>query len=102
MKLHTIACMLALYALAGCAKNSPVTPTTNPDPIQKATLATAASSFAYGSDVSWLTQMEASGYKFYNNSGVQQDLFTILGGKGINAIRLRVWVNPSGGWCNIN
>src|SRR6202000_2339838 len=26
--------------------------------------------------------------------------FTILAGKGINAIRLRVWVNPSGGWCN--
>jgi arabinogalactan endo-1,4-beta-galactosidase len=36
----------------------------------------------------------------YNNSGVQQNLFTILSGKGINAIRLRIWVNPSGGWCN--
>jgi arabinogalactan endo-1,4-beta-galactosidase len=55
----------------------------------------ATSSFAYGSDVSWVTQMEASGKKFYNSSGTQQDLFTVLGGKGINAIRLRVWVNPS-------
>jgi arabinogalactan endo-1,4-beta-galactosidase len=100
MKLQTIACMLALCALAGCAKNSPLT-TTNQDPIQKAPLATAASTFALGSDVSWVTQMEASGIKFFNNSGVQQDLFTVLGGKGINAIRLRVWVNPSGGWCNI-
>jgi arabinogalactan endo-1,4-beta-galactosidase len=44
--------------------------------------------------------MEASGYKFYNNSGTQQDLFTILKGKGMNTIRLRVWVNPAGGWCN--
>jgi arabinogalactan endo-1,4-beta-galactosidase len=57
-------------------------------------------SFAKGADVSWLTQMEASGYKFYNNSGTQQDCIQILKDKGMNAIRLRVWVNPVGGWCN--
>jgi arabinogalactan endo-1,4-beta-galactosidase len=55
--------------------------------------------FAKGADVSWVTQMEDSGVKFYNNSGVQQDLFTILKGKGINTIRLRVWLNPWEGWC---
>jgi len=47
-----------------------------------------------GADVSWVTQMEASGYVWYNSSGVQQDVFTILKGLGFNAIRLRVWVNP--------
>ena len=52
-----------------------------------------------GADVSWVTQMEASGYVWYNSSGVKQDVFTILKGLGFNAIRLRVWVNPSGGWC---
>jgi arabinogalactan endo-1,4-beta-galactosidase len=56
--------------------------------------------FVKGADVSWLTQMEASGRKFYNSSGTQQDLFQILKGYGMTAIRLRVWVNPSGGWCN--
>jgi arabinogalactan endo-1,4-beta-galactosidase len=56
--------------------------------------------FVKGADVGWLTQMEASGKKFYNSSGTQQDLFQILKGYNINAIRLRVWVNPSGGWCN--
>ncbi|HTJ51042.1 MAG TPA: glycosyl hydrolase 53 family protein [Cyclobacteriaceae bacterium] len=56
--------------------------------------------FAKGADVSWVTQMEASGKKFYNSSGTQQDLFTILSGKTINSIRLRVWVNPSGSWNN--
>lgn len=56
--------------------------------------------FAKGADISWLTQMEASGYKFYSSAGVQQDLFQILKDKGINSIRLRVWVNPIGGWCN--
>jgi arabinogalactan endo-1,4-beta-galactosidase len=65
-------------------------------------LVTDAVSFANGSDVSWVTQMEASGLKFYNSSGTQQDLFTILKGLGINSIRLRAWVNPSGGWCNTN
>jgi arabinogalactan endo-1,4-beta-galactosidase len=56
--------------------------------------------FAKGADVSWLTQMENSGIKFYNSAGTQQDLFTILKAKGMNSIRLRVWVNPSGGWNN--
>lgn len=59
-----------------------------------------ASDFAKGADVSWLTEMEAAGYKFYNDSGNQEDLFTILKEHGINAIRLRIWVNPSDGWCN--
>jgi arabinogalactan endo-1,4-beta-galactosidase len=58
--------------------------------------------FAKGGDVSWVSQMEDSGYKFYNNNGVQQDLFTILKGKGMNTIRLRVWLNPWEGWCGKN
>ena len=54
-----------------------------------------------GADVSWLTQMEKSGKSFYNDSGSKQDLFPILKAHGMNAIRLRVWVNPSDGWSNI-
>lgn len=52
-------------------------------------------SFAKGADISWLTQMEAAGNKFYNSSGTQQDLLQILKDKGINSIRLRVWVNQT-------
>lgn len=58
-----------------------------------------AATFAKGSDVGWLSQMEASGIKFYNSSGTQQDCLLVLQGCGINSIRLRVWVNPAGGWC---
>jgi len=61
----------------------------------------ATTTFAYGSDVSWVTQMEASNISFYNSSGTKEDLFAILQGLDINAIRLRVWVNPTSGWCNI-
>ena len=59
-----------------------------------------AAVFAKGSDVGWLSQMEASGIKFYNSSGTQQDCLKVLQGVGMNSIRLRVWVNPSAGWCN--
>jgi len=52
-------------------------------------------SFAKGADISWLPQMEAGGYKFYNDRGVEEDCFKILKERGINSIRLRTWVNPS-------
>jgi len=31
--------------------------------------------FYKGADVSWVTEMENAGKKFYNTSGIQQDLF---------------------------
>jgi len=54
-----------------------------------------AATFAKGADVSWLPQMEAKGYKFYNDSGTQQDALQILKDHGINSVRIRLWVNPS-------
>lgn len=56
--------------------------------------------FAKGADVSWVSEMEDDGIKFYNNAGAAQDLFTILKGKGMNSIRLRAWVNPANGYNN--
>lgn len=52
--------------------------------------------FFKGADVGWLSQMEATGYTFYDSTGTQKDCLDILKEYGINAIRLRVWVNPSG------
>ncbi|HZR39867.1 MAG TPA: glycosyl hydrolase 53 family protein [Ktedonobacteraceae bacterium] len=64
-----------------------------------------AATFYKGADISWVQQMEANGYIWKNSSGVQQDILTILKGYGINAIRLRTWVNPSSdpanGHCSI-
>lgn len=51
--------------------------------------------FIRGADISWLPQMEASGYIFRNDNGEAEDCFKILKDHGINAIRLRTWVNPS-------
>ncbi|HZK20195.1 MAG TPA: glycosyl hydrolase 53 family protein [Treponemataceae bacterium] len=51
--------------------------------------------FAKGADISWLPQMEATGYIFRDDQGNVQDCLTILKDHGIESIRLRVWVNPS-------
>ncbi|MVN78735.1 T9SS type A sorting domain-containing protein [Hymenobacter sp. HMF4947] len=60
---------------------------------------TTTPAFAKGADISWVTEMEAAGYKFYNKVGAQQDLFQLLQADyGLNTIRLRVWVNPAGGY----
>lgn len=62
---------------------------------KKIVIKPAESFFAKGADISWLPQMEATGYKFYNDNGQQQDCFKILQDHGINSIRLRTFVNPS-------
>jgi arabinogalactan endo-1,4-beta-galactosidase len=55
-------------------------------------------SFAKGADVSWLSEMEKDGKTFRKNDGSKADCFEVLKDCGVNAIRLRVWVNPTGGW----
>jgi arabinogalactan endo-1,4-beta-galactosidase len=91
--------MICLFA--GCSKSN-----SNPQKQTQDTTTAAykppavSSSFIKGADISWVTQMEASNYKFYNSSGQSEDLFTLMKSIGINAIRLRAWVNPTSGWCN--
>ena len=60
------------------------------------------SGFAKGADVSWLTEMEGDGVNFYSASGKKQECLSLLRDLGVNSIRLRVWVNPDGGFCNKN
>ena len=55
--------------------------------------------YARGADISWITQMEADGVKFYDSIGNETDCFQLMKESGFNAIRLRVWVDPEEGWC---
>lgn len=58
--------------------------------------------FAKGADVSWLTQMESEGLTFKNKKGVTTECMKLLKEDcNVNAIRLRVWVDPVEGWNNI-
>lgn len=70
------------------------------DPIVHDPVVVVKDSLARGADVSWLTEMEQSGKKFYNAAGTQIECMALLKSLGMNAIRLRVWVNPTDGWCN--
>src|SRR3569833_538656 len=72
----------------------------NPTPTPTYTPPSVAAGYAKAADISWVTQMEAQGVKFYDNSGMQQELFALIKSLGFNSIRLRAWVNPSDGWCN--
>jgi arabinogalactan endo-1,4-beta-galactosidase len=56
--------------------------------------------FANGADIGWLSQFENEGYIFRDTSGIKKNCMEILKEMGMNALRFRVWVNPSGGYCN--
>lgn len=82
MRIKCLALILfSLYLMSGCKANSEALPD--------------VSEFVKGADVSWLPQMEATGYKFYSMQGIEQDCFQILKDHGINTIRLRTFVSPS-------
>lgn len=70
---------------------------------QPATPAPDREEFACGADVSWITELEHKGYTFSNADGVEKECMELLRDDcGVNAIRLRVWVNPVEGWNNIS
>lgn len=55
--------------------------------------------FAKGADISWYTEMASKGYKFYNSSDQVRECPVLMKELGFNALRFRVWVNPSDKWC---
>ncbi|MBO4659949.1 MAG: glycosyl hydrolase 53 family protein, partial [Prevotella sp.] len=54
--------------------------------------------FWLGADISGTTELEAYGVKLYNNKGEIRENTALMKELGLNAIRLRVWVNPRGGF----
>lgn len=96
-KITISALAVVALSLCSCAQNSNVA--TNP-PKENTTIDRKA--FARGADVSWVTQMESEGIKFYDESGAERECMELLKEYDINAIRLRVWVNPADGWNNID
>lgn len=70
-------------------------PDPDPDPQEQVIEIPA---FAKGADIGWASEMEAGGRKFKTKAGAQAPLLDVLKDCGINAIRLRVWVDPYKGW----
>lgn len=102
-KLFIITLAIIGLLMTGCFGSSNITDTVNADSSteEKATDTLTVK----GADISWVPAMEYSGYSWYNKSGVKKDILSILQSDyGMNTIRLRVFVNPSGdvgnGWCD--
>ncbi len=99
------ALLLIIVIITSCSKgkslptNNNGSDTTN-NPPADTTTNISNTTFAKGADISWLTQMENEGYKFYNRNGKEEVCYQVMKDEGMNSIRLRAWVNPTGGWCN--
>jgi len=63
-------------------------------------------SISKGADISWMTEMESFNFTWKDNNGNQKELMPLLKEYDMNAVRLRVWVNPensgANGWCDID
>lgn len=57
--------------------------------------------FILGMDVSFMDEIEQHGGSYSDTDGKEQDLLSILKLNGANAIRLRIWNDPVGGFCNL-
>ena len=86
-----IAFLAALFAFLSCGSSDKPDPEPVPEPVPDVV-------FAKGADISWASEMEADGRSFKKKDGTAAPLLEVLKDCGFNAIRLRVWVNPYGGW----
>ena len=61
--------------------------------------ALAQGTFWLGADISGTTALEAHGGQLYNSSGEPRENTQLMKELGLNAVRLRAWVNPKDGFC---
>lgn len=54
-----------------------------------------------GADFGWLSEMEHDSVPFYDSEKRPTDCIRLYQDAGMNAVRLRVWVNHSTGWSNL-
>ena len=90
INIFAVAAILSAASCSSCSK--PAVPT--PEPLQEID----RTAFAKGADISWVTEMESKGMKFYNAEGKERECTALMKEIGFNSIRLRVWVNPADGW----
>lgn len=58
--------------------------------------------FWKGADISGTTALEARGERLYNAKGEIRECTALMNELGLNAVRLRVWVNPKDGFSGKN
>lgn len=99
MRRTILSILFATLALTACgSSDSPATEPT-PDP-GTTTGREPVTDFVRGADISWYTEMHDTGKKFYNAKGEERSCPQLMKEIGMNAVRLRVWVNPRNRDCN--
>lgn len=117
---------MLLSIFTGCSKQNSETPAGSTTPTEGTTYIPAgkiegsdlyvekvenlAEDFIMGMDASCVPALEASGVKYYNYEGQEQDVFQTLAEAGVNYIRVRIWNDPydengngyGGGNCDID
>ena len=68
--------------------------------VMTATSVFAQEPFWLGADISGTTALEAHGGQLFNAQGEKRENTQLMKDYGLNAVRLRVWVNPKDGFCN--
>ena len=58
--------------------------------------------FSRGADISWITEMEAKGYRFFDADGNATECTALMKQLGFDAVRYRVWVNPANGYNSVD
>ncbi len=92
--------LFAAYSLTACGNNNDNSvPAPEPKPETP-----VISGFTKGADIGWVTEYESKGYYFYNAKGEKRECTALMKELGLDAIRIRVWVDPSahGNWCNVD
>ena len=75
---------LVMIGLLACQKQDKGIPNPEPQPV-----------FLRAVDISAYPEIALTGPLFYNATGVQQDFLEILKENGVNAVRLKLWVDPA-------
>jgi arabinogalactan endo-1,4-beta-galactosidase len=90
-----ISCEVPTYPTSEAEANTARTTFTSYDSVTVNSIdATVSDDFMRGFDASTVYAIEKNGGRYYNESGEEEDIFSILADHGVNWIRLRIWNNP--------
>lgn len=96
----TLSALAIAIGLAACDTQPTTNPVDNLEPAPKAPsiyvqpVSNLGDAFIMGVDISTLLEVEANGGRYFNENGIEEDLFAILERKGVNWVRLRLWNDP--------
>lgn len=90
MKKHCLFLLLLIAAMA-CTKSNNGAGNNNGG--DTTVIPVTPSAFVKGADVSWISEMEAGGIKFYNANGAAADVMQLMKDAGMNAVRLGAFNN---------